>query len=200
MRGWIAAVVAVAVLLAAGCARTANDADDNYVRKADQQTTLNQEALEKKDKEVAPMESFSVSSPAFEQGGRIPARYTCDSDDVSPELRISSIPEGTKTLALIVDDPDAPMGTWVHWLVWNIPPAEVIAENTAPGTLGRNDFGKLEWGGPCPPSGEHRYFFRLYALDAELDLPEGSARQELERAMQGHILARAELMGRYSRR
>jgi len=114
-------------------------------------------------------------------------------------LIIEDIPEGTKRLALIVDDPDAPMGTWVHWVVFNIHVTDVIEENTVPGTQGTNDFRKLEYGGPCPPSGTHRYFFKLYAIDEKLHIEEGCKKKELEEAMEGHILATAELIGLYQR-
>ena len=136
----------------------------------------------------------------FSDGEKIPVKYTADEEDINPSLEISGIPEGAKTLALIVDDPDAPMGTWVHWLVWNIPASKSkIEENSIPGTQGTNDFRKQGYGGPSPPSGTHRYFFKLYALDTELNLPEGSKKAELEKAMQGHILATAQLIGKYSR-
>ena len=150
---------------------------------------------------------FVLSSTAFEAGGTIPVDYTCDGRDVSPPLVWGTAPEGTVSLALVCDDPDAPAGTWVHWVVYNIPPSrkgldEAIpaVERLADGTLqGRNDFGRLGYGGPCPPGGTHRYFFRLYALDVRLDLPPGARRGELMRAMRGHVLAEAELMGRYGR-
>jgi len=136
----------------------------------------------------------------FSDGEKIPVKYTADEEDINPSLEISGIPEGAKTLALIVDDPDAPIGTWVHWLVWNIPASKTkIEENSVPGIQGINDFRKRDYGGPNPPSGTHRYFFKLYALDSELNLPEGSKKAELEKAMQGHILATAQLIGKYSR-
>ncbi|MEM3378731.1 MAG: YbhB/YbcL family Raf kinase inhibitor-like protein [Candidatus Bathyarchaeia archaeon] len=117
------------------------------------------------------MRKLSVTSFAFENGKFISAKYTCDGDDVNPPLTIDGVPKETKTLVLIVDDPDAPMGTWDHWVVWNIPGSmRQIAENTVPGTEGMNDFGKHSYGGPCPPSGMHRYFFKVYALDVELAL------------------------------
>src|SRR3989338_5675186 len=136
----------------------------------------------------------------FSDGEKIPVKYTADEEDINPSLEISGIPEGAKTLALIVDDPDAPIGTWVHWLVWNIPASKTkIEENSVPGIQGINDFRKRDYGGPNPPSGTHRYFFKLYALDSELNLPEGSKKAELEKAIQGHILATAQLIGKYSR-
>ncbi|MGD8534293.1 MAG: YbhB/YbcL family Raf kinase inhibitor-like protein [Candidatus Aminicenantes bacterium] len=150
---------------------------------------------------------IKISSAAFEEGGMIPAKYTCDEEDVSPPLAWDSIPEGTKTLAFICDDPDAPMGTWVHWVFFNLP-ADIseLPENIPPerelesgAKQGTNDFGRIGYGGPCPPGGTHRYYFKLYALDAELDLDAGARKQQLLEAMEGHILAEGQLMGRYSR-
>jgi Raf kinase inhibitor-like YbhB/YbcL family protein len=146
------------------------------------------------------MKELTVSSPAFESNQLIPAKYTCDGNDVNPPLTIEGIPEGTKTLALIVDDPDAPMGTWDHWIVWNIPAAtSKIEENAVPGTEGMNDFRRRPYGGPCPPSGTHRYFFKVYALDVKLDLSPTSRKRDVEKAMQGHVLAKGELVGLYRR-
>ncbi len=132
----------------------------------------------------------------------IPSKYTCDGENVSPPLEISGIPVNAKSLALIADDPDAPSGTWVHWVVWNIPfsgTMESIKENVKIGLEGTSDFGTLGYGGPCPPSGTHRYFFKIYALDTELDLKEGSTKKQLEAAMQGHTIEKAELVGLYSK-
>jgi Raf kinase inhibitor-like YbhB/YbcL family protein len=146
------------------------------------------------------MKKLSVKSLAFENNQLIPAKYTCDGNDVNPPLTIEGIPEGTKTLALIVDDPDAPMGTWDHWIVWNIPATtSKIEENAVPGTEGMNDFRRRAYGGPCPPSGTHRYFFKVYALDAKLDLSPTSRKRDVEKAMQGHVLAKGELVGLYRR-
>lgn len=140
-----------------------------------------------------------LSSPEFAQDGFIPARFTCEGTDINPALRIENVPAGTKTLALILEDPDAPRGTWVHWLVYDIPVTIWIDADSVPGTQGRNDYGIREYRGPCPPSGTHRYVFTLYALDTELGLDEGVEQAALVRAMQGHILATAELSGYYSR-
>ena len=140
-----------------------------------------------------------ITSTAFENEGAIPQKYTCQGEDVSPPLAIEDIPEGARSLALIVDDPDAPMGTWLHWVMFDVAPAEKIEEGAAPGRQGVNDFGKKEYGGPCPPSGTHGYFFRLFALDAELGLDEGAKRSQVEEAMTGHILEKAELMGKYTK-
>lgn len=149
------------------------------------------------------MNSLIVTSLAFQHNQTIPRRYTCEGEDKSPPLSIAEAPEGTKSFALIVDDPDAPVGLWVHWLVWNISPDKtVIAEGeTASGALqGLNDFRKTDYGGPCPPPGKpHRYFFKVFALDDMLDLPAGSSKDQLESAMQGHILAQGELIGLYQR-
>ena len=144
---------------------------------------------------------MNLTSPAFANNGAIPSEYTCDSSDVSPPLAISDVPASAKTLALIMDDPDAPVGTWDHWIVFNIPTStKQIQKGTEPqGTAGKNSWGRTGYGGPCPPSGTHRYFFKLYALDTTLNLPQGSTKKDLERAMQGHILAQSELMGTYKR-
>ena len=145
---------------------------------------------------------FAISSPAFEEGQPIPPRFTADGSDVSPEIRIENSPGGVASFALIMDDPDAPVGTWVHWVVWNLPATtHTIAEGSLPdGAIeGRNSWGRNAYGGPSPPSGTHRYFFRLYALDGMLDLPTNTDKAGLKRAMQGHVLAQAVLMGRYSR-
>lgn len=143
---------------------------------------------------------MKIGSPAFAENGKIPKQYTCDGQDVNPPLTIENPPANTVSFALIVDDPDAPAGTWVHWVVWNIDPAtREIAGATVPkgAVQGINDFGKKAWGGPCPPGGTHRYFFKLYALNALLTLSPGSTKGELEKAMKDHILARAELVGKF---
>ncbi len=145
------------------------------------------------------MKELTVSSPVFENKKPIPSKYTCDGDDVNPPLTIEGVPKETKSLVLIVDDPDAPMGTYDHWISWNIPPTSTIEENTAPGTEGINDFRKHSYGGPCPPGGTHRYFFKIYALDTKLDLDSNSRKKDVEKAMQGHILAKGELVGLYHR-
>ena len=146
------------------------------------------------------MKELTITSSAFESKGVIPAKYTCDGEDVNPPLSFEGVPEGTESLVLIVDDPDAPMGTWDHWVVWNIPSVEKIEENNVPGTEGLNDFGKHSYGGPCPPSGTHRYYFKVYALDRKLDLPSNSRKRNVEKAMEEHILAKGQIVGLYSRR
>jgi Raf kinase inhibitor-like YbhB/YbcL family protein len=152
--------------------------------------------------------AWSVTSPAFSGGQPIPSRYTCEGADVSPPLAWGEPPAGTASLALISDDPDAPGTTWVHWVAYNLPASSrQLPEGFPPdpqrpdGTRqGRTDFGRTGYGGPCPPSGTHRYFFTLYALDTVLGLPPGATKAQLEAAMQGHVLARAQLMGTYKRR
>lgn len=151
--------------------------------------------------------AITITSSVFNEGGMIPARYTCDGQNISPPLKWDGAPEGTKSFALISDDPDAPVGTWVHWVMWNIP-ADVreLSENAEPkGDLpngskqGMSDFKRPGYGGPCPPSGTHRYYFKIYALDTKLDLAGNTTKAELLKAMKGHILAEGQLMGRYKR-
>lgn len=145
---------------------------------------------------------MKISSSAFLNNQEIPKKYTCDGEDVNPPLIIEEIPKNAKSLVLIVDDPDAPVGTWVHWVVFNInPKIKEIKENSVPkeAILGRNDFGKLEYGGPCPPAGTHRYFFKVYALDKVLNLGQGATKMELEKEMRDHILDWGELVGLYKR-
>jgi Raf kinase inhibitor-like YbhB/YbcL family protein len=145
---------------------------------------------------------MKITSSAFRDGGNIPSKFTCDGADTSPPLRFEATPAEAKGLALIVDDPDAPSGLFTHWIAWNIDPkTSEIAEGSAPSgaAQGKNDFGKSGYGGPCPPSGTHRYFFKVFALDRQLDLPVGSKRAQLEAQMRGHVIAQGELMARYSR-
>jgi Raf kinase inhibitor-like YbhB/YbcL family protein len=152
--------------------------------------------------------TIELTSPAFEDGGMIPSKYTCNGADVSPPLEWSNTPEGTKSLALICDDPDAPMGTWVHWVLYGlladttslaegVPKNEVIEDLAVQGS---NDFKRVGYGGPCPPRGKpHRYFFKLYALDSKLDLKPGAKKKDVEKAMEGHVLAQGQLVGKYQR-
>lgn len=150
---------------------------------------------------------MTLETSAFSPGQPIPQKYSCEGADVSPPLTWSAPPPGTKSFALIVDDPDAPAGTWLHWLIYNLPPdARGLSEGVsktpqaAGGVQGENDFRKSGYGGPCPPPGKaHRYFFKLYALNASLQLPPGAGKSEVENAMRGHILSEAELMGTYRR-
>ena len=145
---------------------------------------------------------IKITSSSFQEGGNIPSKSTCDGSDTSPPLQITGIPSEAKSLVLIADDPDAPGGLFTHWLVWNIPPqTNSISEGTAPkGVHGTNDFGKPDYKGPCPPPGTHRYSFKIYALDHELDLRGGAKRSQLDAAMKGHVVAQGELVGRYARR
>jgi Raf kinase inhibitor-like YbhB/YbcL family protein len=150
---------------------------------------------------------IQITSPVFEDGGEIPEKYTCDDLDVSPPLEWIDVPENTKTIAIVCDDPDAPMKTWIHWIIFNIPgdvtelpenvPPEKELENGA--KQGMNDFHKVGYGGPCPPSGTHRYFFKIYALDITLDLPAGVSKSHLMIAMEGHVISESHLMGTYTR-
>jgi Raf kinase inhibitor-like YbhB/YbcL family protein len=150
---------------------------------------------------------FKLISNAFKEGEAIPRQYTCDGVNVSPPLEWSGVPRTAKTIAIIADDPDAPSGTWVHWVLYNLP-AEVIglvenlpaSENVrAGGFQGKSDFGKIGYGGPCPPTGSHRYFFKIYAVDSELTLKAGATKAEVEKALEGHIVGQTQLMGTYAR-
>jgi Raf kinase inhibitor-like YbhB/YbcL family protein len=151
--------------------------------------------------------AIKVTSTAFKDGEIIPKQYTCDGNDISPPLTWSGAPQETKSIALICDDPDAPMGTWVHWVLFNLPPASnaLPAEVSSARVLdngakhGKNDFRRFGYGGPCPPGGTHRYYFKVYALDSVLDLDPGITKADLVKAMQGHIIAEGRLMGRYKR-
>ena len=143
--------------------------------------------------------SLRVRSIAFSDGGHIPPKYTCEGENVNPAITIENIPVGTKSLTLIVEDPDAPDGTFDHWIAWNIRPMEMIIENTAPGVEGKNSFGNIRYNGPCPPSGTHRYFFKVYALDTLLDIKTGSDKRTVEKAMRDHILAEGEIIGMYKK-
>ena len=146
---------------------------------------------------------MKITSSAFPESGNIPSKFTCDGSDVNPALDFSGAPSAAKSLALIVDDPDAPSGVFTHWIVWNLDPkTNGIGENSSPaGAIqGTNDFSKSGYGGPCTPSGTHRYYFKIFALDCVLDLKTGAKRRELEAGMSGHVIGQGELMGRYSRR
>ncbi len=149
---------------------------------------------------------LKLTSTAFKEGEAIPRGYTCDGANVSPPLEWTGMPRNAKTIAIIADDPDAPAGTWTHWVLYNLAAEGLgLIENTPQtdtlkggGVQGKNDFGKIGYGGPCPPSGTHRYFFKFYALDSELPLSPGATKAEVEKAMQGHIVGQAQLMGTYS--
>ena len=150
---------------------------------------------------------IKITSTVFEEGGLIPAKYTCDGADISPPLQWEAVPEGTKSIALISDDPDAPMGTWVHWVLFNLPadtkelPENMPTDGTLPSGAkqGITDFGRTGYGGPCPPQGTHRYFFKIYALDTEVELTGSAKKADLLKAMEGHILGQGQLMGKYKR-
>ena len=150
---------------------------------------------------------FKLTSVAFQEGQPIPRPYSCDGVNISPPLEWSGVPKTAKTVAIIADDPDAPAGTWTHWVLYNLPADNIgLVENVpatenlkAGGFQGKNDFAKVGYGGPCPPSGTHRYFFRIYAADGELSLKAGATRTELEKALEGHVVGQAQLMGTYHR-
>jgi Raf kinase inhibitor-like YbhB/YbcL family protein len=145
---------------------------------------------------------LTITSPDFASGANIPARFTCKGDDTSPTLQISGVPASAKSLVLIVDDPDAPAGTFTHWLVGNLPPGtKLISAGSTPsgGLEGTNDFGTAGYSGPCPPSGTHRYFFRLFALNSVLELPAGASRAAWDAAIRGHVIAQTFLLGRFSK-
>ncbi|NLF77063.1 MAG: YbhB/YbcL family Raf kinase inhibitor-like protein [Chloroflexi bacterium] len=144
--------------------------------------------------------ALQITSPAFSEGGSIPAKFTCTGENVSPALAWTGAPDGVRSCALIMDDPDAPRGTWVHWVVFNLPGdrsdlPEAVGQ--AAGVQGTNSWGRTGYGGPCPPSGTHRYFFKLYVLDTALNLKAGASKEDVLRAMEGHILAQGQLMGTY---
>ncbi|MFD2512278.1 YbhB/YbcL family Raf kinase inhibitor-like protein [Pontibacter locisalis] len=142
---------------------------------------------------------IQLSSPAFENGEKIPEEFTCDGENQSPPLQIAELPVGTQSLVLIMEDPDAPAGTWTHWLMWNIPPTNEIEKGSSPGVQGKNDFGDQGYKGPCTSLGTHRYYIRVYAIDINIDLPAGSTKAALLNSMSYHILGSGELMGFYSR-
>lgn len=149
------------------------------------------------------MDKLTISSPAFGDNEKIPSKYTCNGENVSPELKIENVPAGTKSLALVMEDPDAPNGLWIHWAVWNINPnIRTLAEHAEPreSVIGKNSWGHNAYGGPCPPSGTHRYMFRLYALDTTLQLVGDSSKDQMDAAMEGHILAEALLTGLYAKK
>ncbi|MFP4165009.1 MAG: YbhB/YbcL family Raf kinase inhibitor-like protein [Chitinispirillaceae bacterium] len=140
---------------------------------------------------------MKLSSPAFENEGFIPPKYTCAGININPPLRVTDIPEKTESLCLIMHDPDSPSGNFLHWLDYNVEPVEAIDEGSRPGTQGKNDFGNIGYGGPCPSDGMHTYVLDAYALDSKLDLPQKAERKDVEQAMQEHILAKAELRGQF---
>ena len=148
---------------------------------------------------VSDTTALIIGSPAFATGEMIPSVYTGEGKNINPSLTIENIPPGTKSLALLVEDPDGGIRPFVHWIVWNIRPREMILENTVPGMEGKNGFGKFRYVGPCPPTGTHRYFFKVFALDALLSIRGSVDKEHLEKSIQKHLLARGELVGLYKR-
>ena len=143
--------------------------------------------------------TLSITSTAFIANGNIPIQFTCEGKSINPPLTIANIPDGAKSMAIIVEDPDAQKGTFDHWVIWNITPTPVIEENSIPGTEGKNGENTIGYKGPCPPDGRHHYFFKVYALDKMLDLKKGADKNSLIKAMKGHILAHGELIGLYEK-
>lgn len=148
----------------------------------------------------APASTMKLTSSSFADGKAIPIAFTCDGADHSPTLNVADIPANTQSLAIIMDDPDAPAGTWDHWVLFNIDPGVQTINDRTKGTSGANSWGRTGYGGPCPPSGTHRYYFRLYALDTKLDLPEGATKQQVLDALPGHVVAETTTMGTYQRK
>ena len=158
--------------------------------------------IEEKNQENYEVLNMKLTSSAFAHNGTIPSEFTCDGQNINSQLSISDVPANAKSLVLIVDDPDAVVGVWDHWVVFDMPPStKQIAQNSQPdGVVGKNSGGRNSYQGPCPPSGTHRYFFKLYALDTKLDLPEGSSKDELEKEISGHVIEKTELIGLYKRK
>lgn len=196
---WPLAIVLIVFIYA--CSNVERGEIDNIVIEEDDDTAIEEDDEDKGLESSNEVVNMKLTSPAFNHNSQIPSEYTCDGDDVSPELNIEDAHKNAKSLVLINDDPDAPVGTWDHWIVFNMPPTtKKIERGKEPkGVGGKNSWGKLGYGGPCPPSGTHRYFFKLYALDIELNLKEGATKKEIEKAMQGRILAQAQLIGTYKR-
>jgi Raf kinase inhibitor-like YbhB/YbcL family protein len=172
-------------------------------------TGTEEKAVQKEEgKDEQAMVTIQMTSPVFKEGETIPEKYTCEGDDLSPPLAWSQLPEQTKSVALVCEDPDAPRGMWVHWVFYGLPPDSTSLPEAVPADTvlttqakqGKNSWGRIGYGGPCPPPGPaHRYFFKLYALDIETTLPQGATRKDLLQAMEGHIVAEGQLMGRYKR-
>ena len=196
--------VCLLALLIAGCSSDPEPAEmpgpDSQEGSTEESSDDGNEAEDLPDEEEKPL-IMALTSPSFYEGEAIPDKFTCDGEDISPELDWFGIPEGTVSLALIMDDPDAPAGTWVHWVLFNLPMdlSGLRQGITGIGIDGNNSWNRTGYGGPCPPSGTHRYYFKLYALDTNLDLAPGTKKEALLAAMEGHILGQAELMGTYSR-
>jgi Raf kinase inhibitor-like protein, YbhB/YbcL family len=177
------------MLLVSGC-----------IQNEKERNTSNESPDTGKGDENVDIQDIKVFSSAFASNGSIPGKYTCDGQNINPPLEFEGIPEEAESLVLIVDDPDAPTKTFTHWIVWNIEPVAKIEEDSIPGVEGINDFKKIGYGGPCPPSGTHRYYFRVYALDRQFELKAGAGRKNLENEMIGHIIAEGELMGKYRKK
>ena len=206
MRKRLVSILCLGILFLGACASPASEtietpsADEAPVKPTEQSlptiasTEVPSDAME-------PATPFELTSTAFAEGKPIPVRYSCDGEDISPPLAWSDPPAGTQSLALIMDDPDAPIGTWDHWVVFNLPAnmRELPEATSVAATTGKNSWGRNDYGGPCPPGGTHRYFFKLYALDTTLGLDESANKKQVLSAMEGHILAEAELMGTFSR-
>lgn len=209
MRKHAMLIVSLGILLLGACAAPATEAVedppvDEAPVEATEEPTQTTTPAEPPSEAMEPATSFELASAAFSAGEPIPVRYSCDGEDISPALAWNNPPEGTQSITLIMDDPDAPGGTWDHWIVFNIPanarelPEAVSAEDIS-AIFGQNSWGRGDYGGPCPPGGTHRYFFKLYALDTTLSSGESANKGEVLAAMEGHILAEAELMGTFSR-
>ncbi len=195
----------ISILLVSGCVQENQDSASAEKRNLEPKENTN---IEDQNKEASSQEptgqSMKLTSPEFENGGQIPSNYTCDGFNVSPPLNFENVPKNAKSLVLIVDDPDAikPAGkVWDHWVAFNIPPqTKSVEEGRDPeGVMGINSRNNLTYGGPCPPDGEHRYYFRLYALDTMLKLKEGATKADVLKAIEGHVIEQAELMGKYKR-
>lgn len=188
------------LILISGCAARLETKDQQDIQYIDQPNAIPDDSMLRQNNEE--VNSLKLTSTAFENNGNIPSKYTCDGEDVSPPLKIEGIPEGTESLILTMDDPDAPAGVWDHWIVWNIPATTTeIKEGQEPnGIHGRGTSGNLDYHGPCPPGEEHRYVFKLYAINTKLDLKEGAAKIDVVKAMTGHILSSTVLTGKYQRK
>lgn len=200
--GWML-VIALLILIGVGYFLFTNNTQKGLPAAITTPPTLEPKATSTREQKIMPL---SITSPAFEPNGTIPARFTCDGKNISPELIFNNIPKNTQSLALTMEDPDVPKsvradGMWNHWVLWNMPPATIRLEEekVPPGVIGVNTGGKMTYGGPCPPDREHRYIFTLYALDSELNLAAGSTKEELLRGLVSHIIEKAELVGRYDR-
>lgn len=206
MRTWTLRLLLLGVILVLSLSLAACSDDDDAGDSGDSTTTDDQSAAPAEERDATTM-TLQLTSTAFEEGAAIPARYTCTGDDISPALAWTGAPDGTASFVLIMDDPDAPSRTWVHWVVYNLPPnitdlpEAIAADDDLPGDAAhaQNSWRRSDYGGPCPPSGTHRYFFKLYALDTTLNLGVDATKSTVVAAMEGHILAEAQLMGTYEK-